>query len=225
MGAETESVRVGNQRFNKQNQEIQRLNPRSPSPVTGHRPPRTSLITHHGWLPSLPLVLHPCDCCEYVRVPSFFNLVAYHSRRKWPHSGLPVTLEETIEVMRRERERERERERLSESRPHSRNQPTYGSSSRPHMSRFVSLEYVGPVRTAPSLEGVYKRSYVSTPLLVHIPPTTHMEMTSSEFGELIDIHCVFLSTIAFHLPITSRTVTATRYFHFPIQPTVPMTHL
>jgi len=73
-----------------------------------------------------------------------------------------VVLEETIEVMRRERERERERERLSESRPHSRNQPTYGSSSRPHMSRFASLEYVGPARTASSLEGVYKRSYVST---------------------------------------------------------------
>ena len=73
-----------------------------------------------------------------------------------------VVLEETIEVMCRERERERERERLNDSRPHSRNQPTYGSSSRPHMSRFASLEHVGPGRTMSSLEGVYKRSYVST---------------------------------------------------------------
>ena len=69
-------------------------------------------------------------------------------------------LEETMEAMRRERERERERERLSDSRPHSRNQSTYGHSlPRPHMSRFGSLDHVG-VGRATSLEGIYKRSYV-----------------------------------------------------------------
>lgn len=68
-------------------------------------------------------------------------------------------LEETIEVMRRERERERERARLSDSRSQSRNQSSYPSLSRPHMSRFASSERVGTGRAVSSLEGVYKRPY------------------------------------------------------------------
>ena len=79
-----------------------------------------------------------------------------------------VVLEETIGVMRRERERERS----SDSRPHSRNQPPYGSSSRPPMNRFASSEHVGLGRTAPSLEGVYKRPHVSAtsrPYTAYLP--------------------------------------------------------
>ncbi|KAF9647361.1 hypothetical protein BDM02DRAFT_3188027 [Thelephora ganbajun] len=84
-----------------------------------------------------------------------------------------VVLEETIEVMRRERERERERERLNGSRSHSRNQSAYGSSSRPRMSRFASSEHVGIGRTASSLEGVYKRSYVSAASRPHTTYFSH----------------------------------------------------
>lgn len=69
-----------------------------------------------------------------------------------------VMLEETVEVMRRERERERER--LSEFRLHSRTHSVYGAPSRPHMSRFASSEHVGMARTVSSLEGIYKRPYV-----------------------------------------------------------------
>lgn len=82
-----------------------------------------------------------------------------------------VVLEETIEAMRRERERERERERLINSRPHSRNQSMYGPSSRPHMSRFASSEHVGISRIVPSLEGIYKRSYIPA---VSRPHTTYL---------------------------------------------------
>ena len=86
-------------------------------------------------------------------------------------------LEETIGVMHRERERERERERLSESRPHSRNQPTYGSS-RPHMSRFASFEHVGSGRSMSSLDGIHKRAYVSTTSRPHTTYLSH----GDEFG-------------------------------------------
>ena len=89
-----------------------------------------------------------------------------------------VVLEETIEVVGRERERERERERSSESRPHSRNQPTYGSSSRQRMSRFASMEHVGLGRTVSSLGGVYKRPYVSTTSRPHTTYHSH----GDEFG-------------------------------------------
>ena len=81
-----------------------------------------------------------------------------------------TVLEETIGVMHRERERERERERLSESRPHSRNQPTTYGASRPHMSRFGSFEHVR--------SGVHKRSYVST---ASRPHTTYLAF-GDEFG-------------------------------------------
>ena len=83
-----------------------------------------------------------------------------------------VVLEETIEVMRRERERGRERERL---RSHSRGQPTYGSSSRPPMSRFASSENVGLGRTVSSLEGAYKRPYVSATSRPHTSYLSHGE--------------------------------------------------
>ena len=91
-----------------------------------------------------------------------------------------VVLEEAIEVMRRERERGRERERLNESRPLSRNQPTYGSSSRPHMSRFASAEHVGSGRTVSSLEGVYKRCYFSTVSRPHTAYLLHEDEFASE---------------------------------------------
>ena len=91
-----------------------------------------------------------------------------------------VLLEETIEVMRREREREHERERLSDSRSHSRNQLTYGSSSRPHISRFASSENVGMSRTVSSLEGVYKRSYVSTTSRPHTTYLSHGDEFASD---------------------------------------------
>ena len=89
-------------------------------------------------------------------------------------------LEEAIEVMRRERERERERERLSDSRPNSRTQSTYGSSSRPHMGRFASSEHVGLERTVPSLEGVYKRSHASSASRPHTAYFSHGEEFASD---------------------------------------------
>ena len=87
-----------------------------------------------------------------------------------------AVLEETVEAMRRERDRGRERERLSDSRPHSRNQSTYGhSSSRPHMSRFGGLEHVGLGRATSSLEGIYKRSYVSSTSHPHTAYLSHAD--------------------------------------------------
>ena len=76
-----------------------------------------------------------------------------------------AVLEETIEVMRRERERAR----LVDSR----NQSPYPSSSRPHMSRFASSEHVGAGRTVSSLDGVYKRSYVSDASRPHTSYLSH----------------------------------------------------
>jgi hypothetical protein len=90
-------------------------------------------------------------------------------------------LEETIEVMRRESERERERGRLNNSRPHSRDHSAYGSSSRPHMSRFASSEHVGVSRTLSSLEGVYKRSHVITTSRPHTSCLSHDEFGSDLF--------------------------------------------
>ena len=78
-----------------------------------------------------------------------------------------AVLEETVEVVCRERERERERERLSDSRSHSRNHSVYGTLSRSHMSRFASSEHVGMGRTLSSLEGIYKRT-VSRPHTTYI---------------------------------------------------------
>ena len=93
-------------------------------------------------------------------------------------------LEETIEVMRRGREREHERERSSDSRSHSRNQLIYGSSSRPHMSRFASSEHVAMARTTSSLEGVYKRSYVSTTSRPHTAYLSHGDEFASDLFPL-----------------------------------------
>ena len=91
-----------------------------------------------------------------------------------------AVLEETIEVMRRERERERERARLSESRSQSRNQSPYPSLSRPHMGRFASSENVGAGRTASSLDGVYKRSYVSATSRPHTTYHSHGDEFASD---------------------------------------------
>ena len=88
-------------------------------------------------------------------------------------------LEETIEVMRRERERERERARLNDSRSQSRNQSSY-SSSRPHMSRFASSEHVGMGRAISSLEGIYKRSYVSSTSRSHTAYLPHGDEFASD---------------------------------------------
>ena len=84
-----------------------------------------------------------------------------------------MVMEETIDVMRRERERDRERERLTDSRPLSRHQSPYGSLSRPHMSRFASSEHVGTGRAMSSLEGVYKRSYGSATSRPHSTYLSH----------------------------------------------------
>ena len=71
--------------------------------------------------------------------------------------------------MRHECERGREWERL---RSHLRGQPTYGSSSRP-TSRFASSENVGLSRTVSSLEGAYKRPYVSPTSRPHTSYLSH----------------------------------------------------
>ena len=85
-----------------------------------------------------------------------------------------AVLEETIDAMRREREREHERERLHDSTSHFRNQSTYGpSSSRSRMGGFGSLEHVGVGRATSSLEGVYKRSYVSASSRPHTTYPSH----------------------------------------------------
>jgi hypothetical protein len=84
-----------------------------------------------------------------------------------------VVLEETVDVMRRERERERERARLNDSRSQSRNQSPYTTFSRSHMGRFASSEHVGIGRAVSSLEGVYKRSHVSTASRPHTAYLSH----------------------------------------------------
>lgn len=91
-----------------------------------------------------------------------------------------MALEETIDGMRRERERERERARLGDSISHSRNQSPYPSLSRPYMSRFASSEHVGSGRAVSSLDGVYKRSRVSTTSRPHTSHLSHGDEFASD---------------------------------------------